>query len=87
MVVQVLSLEELKLDYVAKPLHWLFLVLPHYSMCTGLRDLNVIYTKYSMCKTFTQTCVEFGMAQHNASINAATCPFITCRIYKPCCSE
>lgn len=87
MVVQVLSLPELELDYIAKPLHWLFLLLPHYSMCTGLRDLNTIYSTHSLCQTFIDTCIEYGSTHNNDTMNPLTCPLITCKIYKPCCSK
>lgn len=87
MVVQVLSLEELELGYVAKPLHWLFLLLPHYSMCTGLRDLNTVYTRHSLCTTFIDTCIAFGQTHGNMTVNPESCPNLTCLYNSLCCSK
>lgn len=87
MVVQVLSLKELDLEHVARPLHWLFLLLPHYSMCTGLRDLNTVYTRHSLCTTFMDTCITFGESKHNVTINPAFCKSVSCILYPQCCSK
>ncbi|XP_063925793.1 phospholipid-transporting ATPase ABCA3-like isoform X3 [Zophobas morio] len=80
LVVQVLSTPGLDLEYVADTLHWIFLVVPHYSLATGIRDTFTTFATNKMCKFVVQTCVEnmpgmtenacWSMACHNNQTEA-----------------
>jgi hypothetical protein len=58
LVVQVLGTPGLDLEYVADTLHWVFLLVPHYSLATGIRDTYTTFATTKMCKFFVDTCVE-----------------------------
>ncbi|XP_044270584.1 phospholipid-transporting ATPase ABCA3-like isoform X2 [Tribolium madens] len=78
LVVQVLATPGLDLEYVANTLHWIFLVVPHYSLATGIRDVYTTFATNKMCKYAVQTCVEnrpdmtidkcWDLTCHNASV-------------------
>ncbi|RZC40676.1 ATP-binding cassette sub-family A member 3-like, partial [Asbolus verrucosus] len=58
LVVQVLATPGLDLEYVANGLHWVFLIVPHYSLATGIRDTYTTFATSKMCKFFVNTCME-----------------------------
>lgn len=57
LTVQVLATPGIDLEYVANGLHWFFLLVPHYSLSTGIRDTYTSYATTKMCKYFVDTCV------------------------------
>lgn len=77
LVVQVLATPGLDLEYVADTLHWIFLLVPHYSLATGIRDSYTTFATNKMCKYAVQTCVQnrpemtedmcWDLTCHNAS--------------------
>lgn len=50
----ILNNEMLGLQYIAKPLGWIFLAFPHYSLARGMSNLNV---KTSVANFCTEQCV------------------------------
>lgn len=62
---QVLEIEDLDLLYVARPLHWILLFLPFYSISKGINDLGSIYTLRDTClqvyASLEEACAEFSM--------------------------
>ncbi|KAJ8922450.1 hypothetical protein NQ315_004397 [Exocentrus adspersus] len=49
LVVQVLSSEGFNLEDVGRALHWVFLILPHYSLATGISDSYTFYRYKDIC--------------------------------------
>lgn len=46
----ILSNETLGLGYIAKPLGWIFLIFPHYSLSRGMSNLNIKQSTISLCE-------------------------------------
>ncbi|KAJ8939521.1 hypothetical protein NQ314_011088, partial [Rhamnusium bicolor] len=53
LVVQVLSADGLNLEYVGNGLHWAFLVVPHYSLATGISETFKLYSFNRICSQCT----------------------------------
>lgn len=79
LTVQVLSTEGLDLEYVAEILDWIFLILPHYCLSSGIRNMHTVYATYNLCETLVNTCVTTG---HQDNI---TCWLIACDFQAQCC--
>lgn len=47
----ILNNELLNLQYIAKPLGWVFLLFPHYSLARGMSNLNVLQSTLDVCKS------------------------------------
>jgi hypothetical protein len=73
LVIQILGTPGLKLEYVADSLHWGFLVIPHYSLATGIRDSYVSFTTTKMCNFFVNSCLE-----RNPNRTVDDCWFLAC---------
>ncbi|XP_018330699.1 ATP-binding cassette sub-family A member 3 [Agrilus planipennis] len=58
LVVQVLYTDGLDLEYVADILHWIFLLIPHYSFATGINKLNSKYSTNALCSAFVTNCMQ-----------------------------
>ncbi|XP_060519226.1 phospholipid-transporting ATPase ABCA3 isoform X2 [Cylas formicarius] len=56
LIVQVLNTDGLDLEYVGRILDWIFLVIPHYSLATGIRDSYTLYSYNYICDFFYDTC-------------------------------
>lgn len=56
-IIQLLATPGLDLEYVGKTANWIFLLVPHYSLSTGLRDMYTTYVTSKMCKHFVNACV------------------------------
>lgn len=54
-VMQVLEIEDLDLLYVARPLHWVLLFIPFYSLSKALYDTNSLYTTLQMCRKISDS--------------------------------
>lgn len=50
---QVLEIEELNVMNVARPLHWVLLFIPFYSVSKGVADLGTIYSLKETCYKFS----------------------------------
>ncbi|XP_018575545.1 ATP-binding cassette sub-family A member 3-like isoform X2 [Anoplophora glabripennis] len=49
LVVQVLSSPGFNLEHIGRALHWAFLVLPHYSLATGINNCFMFYSYKRLC--------------------------------------
>ncbi|KAF5273700.1 hypothetical protein FQA39_LY07390 [Lamprigera yunnana] len=85
LIVQVLGSPGLDLEHIAKILHWFFLLIPHYSLSTGIRDLNFIYAIHQMCDTLLESCVNFNLTGY-PRLTPAQCKERLCRLQKECCT-
>lgn len=54
MIVNILQIPTLELQDVAKVLDWVFLVFPHYSLCTSINNLYNNYAYNKACSTLMQ---------------------------------
>ncbi|XP_015840360.1 phospholipid-transporting ATPase ABCA3 isoform X2 [Tribolium castaneum] len=59
LVVQILLTPGLFLKYVADALHWCFLLIPHYSLATGIRDTYITFATSKMCNFLVTNCMEY----------------------------
>ncbi|KAB0796441.1 hypothetical protein PPYR_10502 [Photinus pyralis] len=85
LVVQVLGSPGLDLEHIAEILHWLFLIIPHYSLSTGIRDINVLYSTHQLCNSILERCINFdlpGMPR----LSPALCKERLCASQPKCCS-
>lgn len=60
----ILNNEALKLQYIAKPLGWVFLIFPHYSMSRGMSNLYMKQSMINICETqcsYYKECSDFGV--------------------------
>lgn len=46
----ILDNELLNLSYIAKPLGWIFLIFPHYSLARAMSNMNILQSTLSSCK-------------------------------------
>ncbi|XP_063924062.1 phospholipid-transporting ATPase ABCA1-like isoform X2 [Zophobas morio] len=52
LMLMILEVEELELTHIAKPLHWVFLFIPFYSLVRGLLAISNIDQLMKICKLF-----------------------------------
>jgi ATP-binding cassette, subfamily A (ABC1), member 3 len=60
----ILNNELLGLQWLSKPLGWLFLIFPHYSLARGMSNLNNFQSKLKTCEQqcgFLPQCAEIGI--------------------------
>ncbi|XP_066151152.1 phospholipid-transporting ATPase ABCA3-like [Euwallacea fornicatus] len=55
-IIQVLQIPMLNLEHIGDALHWVFLAAPHYSLATGIRDINKMYSNNSLCSERMTSC-------------------------------
>ncbi|KAL1517917.1 hypothetical protein ABEB36_001617 [Hypothenemus hampei] len=60
LIVQVLSTPDLDLEHVGKALHWIFLLIPHYSLGTGIRDTYTLYSYEKLCNQLYEQCIQIA---------------------------
>lgn len=64
MVYFLLNNEVLGLQYIAKPLGWVFLIFPHYSLARGMSNLYVKQSTINLCDTqcsYFPQCSDIGV--------------------------
>lgn len=54
----ILNNEFLKLQYIAKPIGWIFLIFPHYSLARGMSNLNVKQSTINLCENRCSQFIE-----------------------------
>lgn len=66
-VIQLLAMPGLDLEYLGKIGNWFFLLVPHYSLSTGFRDMYTTFVTSKMCNHFVGACVANtpGLSQDN----------------------
>jgi ATP-binding cassette, subfamily A (ABC1), member 3 len=60
----ILNNELLGLQWLSKPLGWVFLIFPHYSLARGMSNLNVLQLTMNTCEQqcgFFPQCTEIGI--------------------------
>lgn len=93
----ILSNELLGLQYIAKPLGWVFLAFPHYSLARGMSNLNVKQSTANICRTqcdMLPQCKELGVQKLcdavaipcTGDFNSPIEQFL-CEIKKTCCNN
>ncbi|KAF5277495.1 hypothetical protein FQR65_LT03832 [Abscondita terminalis] len=85
LIVQVLGSPGLDLEHVANVLHWIFLLIPHYSLSTGIRDINVIFATHQMCETMIESCANFTLPGFTP-LTPTQCKQKLCEVQPECCS-
>ncbi|XP_017768274.1 PREDICTED: ATP-binding cassette sub-family A member 3 [Nicrophorus vespilloides] len=60
MVVEILSVDAFDLTHIANILDWILLFVPHYSLSTGIRNVNIEYMRYTNCKKVVDVCVKMS---------------------------
>lgn len=53
---QLLGTPGFDLEHVGHILHWIFLMVPHYSLASGIFDTFKLYSYNSLCNTYYETC-------------------------------
>ncbi|KAK5642701.1 hypothetical protein RI129_008868 [Pyrocoelia pectoralis] len=86
LIIQVLGSPGLDLEHIAKALHWLFLIIPHYSLSTGIRDINIIYATHTLCNTMLEACIKFDLPGY-PRLTPAQCKERLCKAQEQCCSN
>ncbi|KAL1517916.1 hypothetical protein ABEB36_001616 [Hypothenemus hampei] len=56
LLIQILSTPDLGLVDIGNTLHWIFLIVPHYSLGTGIRDAYSVYFYNNECSSFFDNC-------------------------------
>lgn len=56
LIVQLLGTPGFDLEHVGNILHWIFLMVPHYSLASGIFDTFKLYSYNSLCNTYYETC-------------------------------
>lgn len=94
----VLNNEALGLQHVAKPLGWIFLLFPHYSLARGINNLYMKQSTINICNTqcsYFQQCSNVGVEGICASSLAIDCdgPIsdptlrLICELKNRCCDS
>lgn len=86
LVVQVLLQPELELEDTANVLHWIFLLVPHYSFSTGIRDIYVIRTTHSLCNAAVDKCVHL-VIPGIPNLTPKECRELLCKVIPRCCCK
>lgn len=93
----ILNNEFLGLQHIARPLGWIFLIFPHYSLTRGLSNLNLLQSTISICETqcsFLPLCSTVGV-ETLCEISPFVCggpsdiPEVNfiCNIQESCCNR
>lgn len=81
LTVQILSSDGLNLEYIADALDWVFLIFPHYCLCSGIRNNYAVFATYDLCNTLVDTCDE------NTDYGLEQCWNLACNYTSQCCSK
>ncbi|KAB0796416.1 hypothetical protein PPYR_10477 [Photinus pyralis] len=89
MIVEILKIKALDLMNVAKILHQIFMVMPHYCLSSGLRDMHVVYDTLQLCQRATEMCTNIieGMPFLPNGTIASTCDIAVCFQFPECCDK
>ena len=91
----IINSELLNLQWLSKPLGWVFLIFPHYSLARGMSNLNVLQSTINTCKSqcdFLPQCKAVGvdnvckMADLDCSIINPVTNFL-CTLKASCCDK
>uniref|UniRef100_A0A1Y1MCM6 ABC transporter domain-containing protein n=1 Tax=Photinus pyralis TaxID=7054 RepID=A0A1Y1MCM6_PHOPY len=85
LVVQILAQPELNLQYVSDTMHWILLLVPHYSFCTAVRDLFIVYSTQHNCEIFIEKCVNFTIPGF-PHLTPEQCKAKICDVIPKCCT-
>ncbi|XP_031346756.1 ATP-binding cassette sub-family A member 3-like isoform X2 [Photinus pyralis] len=89
MIVEILKIQAFKLTDIAETLHQIFLIMPHYCLSSGLRDMSVLHTSRKLCQTATDVCTNFSHGiipfLPNITIPPQICGILVCLQFKECC--
>lgn len=80
LTVQILASEGLDLEYIADALDWVFLIFPHYCLCSGIRNNYAVFSAFDICSTLVETCTDMNM-------NEQQCWDLACDYTTQCCSK
>ncbi|KAK4876910.1 hypothetical protein RN001_009416 [Aquatica leii] len=85
LVVQILAQPEINLENISNIMHWVLLLIPHYSFSTGVRDLFVVYSTQENCNVFIEKCVNFTIPGF-PHLTPEQCKKKICQVVPKCCS-
>ncbi|KAK5642702.1 hypothetical protein RI129_008869 [Pyrocoelia pectoralis] len=85
LVVQILAQPELNLQYVSDIMHWILLLVPHYSFSTAVRDIFVVYSTQHNCDIFIEKCVNFTVPGF-PHLTPEECKEKICSVTHTCCT-
>lgn len=92
----ILNNELLNLQYVAKPLGWVFLLFPHYSLARGMSNLSIKQSKINLCEV---QCSQFPQCSNIGISSICEAPIecngnfedpiqrIICEVRASCCDN
>lgn len=94
----ILNNELLDLQYVAKPLGWVFLIFPHYSLARGMSNINILSSTLNVCYTRCDSlpfCIDAGgvsgmckeIDKLNLDCEDELVPEIICTLRDSCCNK
>ncbi|KAK5642705.1 hypothetical protein RI129_008872 [Pyrocoelia pectoralis] len=89
MIVEVLSINGLGLLRISETLHRVFLLIPHYCLTSGLKEMSILHSSRQLCETATNMCtniIQFPSLP-NFTIPHFICEIIICLQYKECCEK
>lgn len=83
-IAQILTAGSLKLECISELLHWVFLINPHYSLSTAIRDINSMYAIKNHCNTIMDECLTI---RSNILFTFNVCKSIICKKKSICCGK
>lgn len=90
MVIQVLGVEGLDLKHIADGLHWVFLLVPHYSLATAIFDSYYVFSINKICEetdNMVENTINEYLTKRNISMNYYQQKSVSCLIFKSCCGK
>lgn len=80
LIVKIFASEGFHLKYIADALHLVFLIFPHYCLCSGIRDSYEISSSLEICDDLVKQCTDL----HDMN---EQCWDLACDYTSRCCSK
>lgn len=82
LIVQIFSVSTENLKNAAKVLDWVFLIFPHYSLCSGIINSYAVFSTYDMCYTLME-----DYCKQNDGTATEDCWIKACDSNSQCCGK
>ncbi|VEN47637.1 unnamed protein product [Callosobruchus maculatus] len=68
-IIKIMKMEAFKLKYVTDPLHYIMLLIPHYSLASGISESYTTFSYQKLCDVLFEKCALVGLNKHDCLRN------------------
>ncbi|VEN45882.1 unnamed protein product [Callosobruchus maculatus] len=70
-IIKILKMEDLNLKHVTDPVHYVMLLVPHYSLASALSESYITFSFQKLCEKMFKICAQVGLDENDCLKNVS----------------